>query len=70
MMSDFTNGTIVAKVWRFDGGSDMVAKFQNFADACAWAKLFPYSTDWFYVAVCSSDPQVRAFGVNEPRSGE
>ncbi len=70
-MTNFTNGALVLRVWRFDGTSELLAKFQYFNDAKAFGELC-FNRDvehkakianYFYLAICEHECAVQAFGV-------
>lgn len=68
MSGNFTNGSLVMRVWRFDGAADLLAKFQNWGDAATFAKLKAASDeannkDYFYLAVCDNECKTQGFGV-------
>ena len=64
--TNFTNGSLVLRVWRFDGGCEMLAKFQYFTDAVAWARGREWHNDFFHIAVCEHENECRAFGIQKP----
>lgn len=68
---NFTNGSLVFRIWRFDGGCDLLGKFQYRSDAEAFAQMCMdrdtgsganKSNDYFYLAVCESEIFAKAFG--------
>lgn len=62
---NFTNGSLVMRVWKFDGDSELVAKFQYWGDACdfadAYAAKHPGEDKWFMLAVCDNELRAKAF---------
>lgn len=64
-MRNFTNGTLVFKIWRADGSGEVVAKFQYLTHAKDWAKHYTEnadkSNDWFYVVVCEYECEVATY---------
>ena len=66
----FPNGSLVLRVWRFDGTSELIGKFQYFDDAKLFAaSLFERDKErgadlknWFYLAACDAECEVKAFG--------
>ena len=67
--SNFTNGALLMRLWRFDGSGDVVAKTQYFDDAVVMGEaLIARDRDrgsnkdgkWFYLAVCESQCEVKA----------
>ncbi|CDM57644.1 hypothetical protein LPB79_13040 [Rhizobium sp. T136] len=69
-MKNFTSGALVMMIWRFDGSSELIAKFQYMRDAQMFceAKLADDENrgankegGWFYLAVCESDCEARAY---------
>lgn len=64
-MKNFTNGSLVFRIWRFDGSGEVLAKFQYFKDAerfCeSYVKSVDLSKDWFLLAVCDAECIVRSF---------
>lgn len=68
--SNFLNGALLMRVWRFDGSAELLAKFQYYSDAKAFGQLM---TDrdkerganddgsYFYLAVCETECSVQAF---------
>jgi hypothetical protein len=65
---NFTNGSLVMRVWQFDGCSELLAKFQYFGDAQDFAKTMAakaYGSDnenkYFYLAVCDYECKTQAF---------
>lgn len=75
--SNFTNGALVMRVWRFDGNTELIAKFQYYSDAKAFASM-AVARDlgrnangedrWFYLAVCENECEAQAFF--EPKKPE
>lgn len=62
--SNFTNGSLVMRIWRFDGSGDMLAKFQYFSHALEFAKeqaAKESSQDIFYLAVCDHENKFQCF---------
>lgn len=71
---NFTNGSMVMKIWRFDGTSEIIAKFQYLSDAEFFAqkKLEADQSDgrntdrsWFYLVICDYECKAKAFDVKE-----
>ncbi|MBD9456018.1 hypothetical protein IB244_31650 [Rhizobium sp. RHZ02] len=69
-MKNFTNGALVMMIWRFDGSSEIVAKFQYMRDAKMFceAKIADDAQrgankdgSWFYLAVCESECEAQAY---------
>ena len=69
-MKNFTNGSLVFRVWGFDGGGEIIAKFQYYPDARAFAEMLATndrehrpedSKKWFYLAVCDNENDMRAY---------
>jgi hypothetical protein len=63
--TNFTNGSLVLRVWRFDGGTEVMAKFQYYGMAKAWCASLPYDASYFHIAVCDHENEARAFGIKE-----
>lgn len=63
--SNFTNGSLVMRIWRFDGSGDMIAEFQYFSDALSFAKAsaekLSSGQDVFYLAVCDDENKFQCF---------
>lgn len=68
---NFINGSLVFRIWRFDGGCDLLAKFQYRSDAERFAQLLVEIDDQrgtnkdrahFYLAVCENEVFAKAFG--------
>ncbi len=68
---NFPNGSLVMRVWRFDGSGEILAKFQYFFDAELYCKAkMAWDTEnkanrenqFFYLAVCDYECKFRAFG--------
>lgn len=75
--SNFTNGALVLRVWKFDGDTEILGKFQYMDMAEMFAKqlydqeIFRYnkkSLDYFYLAVCENECRARAFGTKDGKS--
>jgi hypothetical protein len=69
--SNFTNGTLVFRVWRFDGGTEILAKTQYWDQAALLCEaLLARDTErkansdqsYFYLAVCENEVKAQAFG--------
>ena len=74
---NFTNGTLVMRVWRFDGSGEILAKFQYFNSAelfcraqIEWDKENGANKErqFFYLAVCDYECKFRAFDVKDPEN--
>lgn len=79
--SNFTNGAIVLRVWKFDGDTELLAKFQYWDQAEMFAQSMldrdlsrRNETDsaktplgYFYISVCENECRVRAFGTKEDK---
>ena len=65
MSTNFTNGSLVMRVWNFDGSGEMIAKFQYFSDAKKFAEMqaaaTPDDCNYFYLAVCDSECDFKAY---------
>jgi hypothetical protein len=69
-MKNFTNGSLVLRVWRFDGESELIAKFAYYDHAKSFAEsMFNQDTErkadlssYFYLAVCEYECEAKAFG--------
>lgn len=63
--SNFTNGALVMRIWRFDGSGDIIAKFQYFSDALSFAKAsaerISGDQDIFYLAVSDHENKFQCF---------
>lgn len=63
--SNFPNGSLVMRVWQFDGSGEMVAKFQYFSDALNFAESMatkiPSDSHYFYLAVCDYENKFKCF---------
>jgi hypothetical protein len=66
---NFTNCSLVMRIWRFYGGVEIVAKFQYFVDAVAFGEMLltrdkEYETNkefaYFYMAVCDYECKAQA----------
>lgn len=66
---NFTNGSLVMRVWRFDGGGEILAKFQYFGDAVSFAEMkleqdkereANKDCSYFYMAVCDYECKTQA----------
>jgi hypothetical protein len=66
---NFTNGSLVMRIWRFDGGVEMMAKFQYFSDAVAFGEMLltrdkergaNENCSYFYMAVCDYEGKAQA----------
>lgn len=73
---NFTNGSLVLRIWRFDGSSELTAKFQYLSDAVLFceAKVAQEAErgankdrSWFYLAVCEDECKAQAFDVKEAK---
>lgn len=68
---NFTNGSLVMRVWRFDGSVELIGKFQYFDDAKAFAHMALERdvtrkadlSQWFYLAVCDNECEAQAYGI-------
>lgn len=74
---NFTNGSLVMRVWRFDGSGEILAKFQYFDSAELFCRAqieqdkergANKERNWFYLAVCDYECKFRAFDVKEDQS--
>jgi hypothetical protein len=77
--SNFTNGALVMRVWKFDGNTELLAKFQYWDQAEMFAQAMldrdlqrRNETDkiplgYFYLSVCENECRVRAFGAKEEK---
>ena len=74
---NFTNGSLVFRIWRLDGSCDLLAKFQYRSDAELFAQLCVDKNtangvnkdgSYFYLAVCESEIFAKAFGAT-PEAG-
>lgn len=68
--SNFTNGSLVMRVWRFDGSAELLSKHQYFDHAKAFAQMMidrdrdrggNEDGRYFYLAVCEAEASVQAF---------
>lgn len=63
--SNFPNGSLVMRIWRFDGSGEMLAKFQYFSDALSFAKAnaekISGDQDYFYLAICDHENKFQCF---------
>jgi len=68
--TNFTNGALVFRVWRFDGGCEILAKFQYRSDAEDFVQMLVNRDSArgansdnrsFYLAVCESEVFAKAF---------
>jgi hypothetical protein len=75
--SNFTNGALVLRVWKFDGDTEVLAKFQYMDMAEMFAQqmfdrdLERHMTkklDFFYLVVCENECRARAFGTKEEKA--
>lgn len=73
---NFTNGSLVMRIWRYDGSNDVLAKFQYFSDAELFCKTMldrdkengaNKDNSWFYLAVCDYECKAKAFGTKEAK---
>lgn len=67
--SNFPNGSLVMRVWRFDGHAELIAKFQYWSDAADFAKAKAASepnAHFFFLAVCDYECKTQGFGVRLP----
>lgn len=65
---NFPNGSLLMRIWRFDGQAEILAKFQYFEDAAAFGKAKSEKepgqhNDFFYLAVCDDQCKAQGFGV-------
>ncbi|RWK39284.1 hypothetical protein [Mesorhizobium sp.] len=69
--SNFTNGSLVFRIWRFDGGTEVLAKTQYWDQATLLCEaLLKRDKDrgsnsdqsYFYLAVCENEVKAQAFG--------
>lgn len=67
---NFTNGSLVLRLWRFGGSSEVVGKFQYWGDAVRFCKASladdaargaNKDRSWFYLAVCDYECKAQAF---------
>lgn len=74
MSKNFPSGSLVMRVWRFDGGTELIGKFAYFDHAKKFAgsmfdedmelgRITVDKPDWFYLAVCDDECSAKAFGV-------
>ncbi len=70
---NFTNGSLVFRIWRFDGGCEILAKFQYRNDAEYFAQLCVdrdtanganKDNTFFYLAVCDRETFAKAFAAS------
>jgi hypothetical protein len=80
--SNFTNGALVMRVWKFDGDTELLAKFQYWDQAEMFAQsmldrdlIRRDETDsakkplgYFYISICENECRVRAFGTKEEKA--
>lgn len=76
--TNFLNGSLVLRCWRFDGSSELLGKFAYFDDAKEFAK-FKVKRDaergvndddrWFYLAICESENASQAYSHGKPEGG-
>lgn len=76
--SNFTNGALVMRVWKFDGETELLAKFQYWDQAemfaqAMWDRDVSRKTensrnDYFYLSVCENECRVKAFGTKEEKA--
>lgn len=63
--SNFPNGSLVMRIWRFDGNGELLAKFQYFGDARDFADTKARNEradiDVFYLAVCDHENSFQCF---------
>lgn len=63
--SNFPNGSLVMRIWQFDGSGEMVAKCQYFNDALTFcellAKKIGAEQPYFYLAVCDEENKFKCF---------
>lgn len=78
-MKNFTNGSLVFRLWSFDGSGETVAKFQYFSDAKTFAeakasedreKQPDHAKGYFYLAVCEAENEMKAFFPIKPVRAE
>ena len=62
MSTNFNNGSLVMRAWKFDGDCEILAKFQYYGDAQSFAAMKARADAekgdceiWFYIAVCDQD---------------
>lgn len=69
-MTNFTNGSLVFLLWKFDGSGGVVGKFQYRCDAEAFAgmkcaddaaKRPTDASKWFYLVVCEAENFAKSF---------
>ena len=69
-MKNFTNGSLVFRIWRFDGSGEVLAKFQYIGDAKIFAKAYVDQSDkskeWFLLVVCDADCEVQTYVPEAP----
>jgi hypothetical protein len=72
--SNFTNGSLVFRIWRFDGGCEILAKFQYRVGAEMFAEAICRDDEargsnkggqYFYIAVCENEAWAKAFGAKK-----
>lgn len=80
--SNFTNGAIVLRVWKFDGDCELLAKFQYWDQAEMFAQAMlsrdlqrrnetdatQKPLEFFYLSIFENECRVRAFGTKEKNS--
>lgn len=66
---NFTNGSLVMRIWRFDGGVELLGKFQYFQDAVNFGEMKLKHDEergankdfsYFFLAVCDSECEAQA----------
>jgi hypothetical protein len=76
--TNFHNGALVMRIWRFDGGSELLAKFAYYDHAKEFARLMVKRDEerganvddrWFFLAVCEAENQSQAFSHGKPDGG-
>lgn len=80
--SNFTNGALVMRVWKFDGETELLAKFQYWDQAEMFAQAMldrdlqrqadardvKTPLGYFYLSVCENECRARAFGTKEKKA--
>lgn len=71
---NFTNGALVFRIWRFDGGCELIGKFQYRQDAEEFARFYVEQDgkkgankdgSYFYLVACEYECFAKAFGVSK-----
>lgn len=65
-MKNFANGSLVFRIWHFDGSGEVLAKFQYFSDAKAFAERRAAEEtrediSVFYLAACEAECEVASY---------